>query len=50
MLPCAPKNVNVIKGIQINRLIWAGHIIRRENEDIMKRIKLVKPGGKMKKK
>jgi hypothetical protein len=30
-------------------LRWAGHVIRRENEEIIKRIMLVKPEGKRKK-
>jgi hypothetical protein len=39
----------MIERIKINRLRLAGHVIRRENEDIMKRIMLVKPEGKRKK-
>jgi hypothetical protein len=31
--------------IKINRLRWRGHVIRRENEEIIKRIMLVKPEG-----
>jgi hypothetical protein len=30
-------------------LRWAGHVIRRENEEIINRIMLVKPEGKGKK-
>jgi hypothetical protein len=35
--------------IKINKLRWAGHVIRRGNEEIMKRIILVKPERKRKK-
>jgi hypothetical protein len=27
-------------------LRWAGHVIRRENEEIIKRLMIVKPEGK----
>jgi hypothetical protein len=37
---------NVIKIIKINRLSWAGHTIRRENEEIIKKIMIVKLEGK----
>jgi hypothetical protein len=30
-------------------LRWAGHVIRRQNEDFIKRIVVVKPEGKSKK-
>jgi hypothetical protein len=40
------NDVDVIKIIKINRLRWVGHIIRRENEEIIKRIMLVKQEGK----
>jgi hypothetical protein len=30
-------------------LKWAGHVIRRDNEEIMKRLMIVKPEGKRKK-
>jgi hypothetical protein len=39
----------VIKRIKINRSRWAGHVIRRENEEIVKRLMIVKPEGKRKK-
>jgi hypothetical protein len=42
------NHVDIIKGIKINRLRWAGHVIRRENE-IIKRIIIEKPEGKRKK-
>jgi hypothetical protein len=29
-------------------LRWAGHVIRRKNEDIIKRVMIVKPEGKRK--
>jgi hypothetical protein len=35
--------------MKINRLIWAGHVIRREHEAIIKIIMLVKPEAKRKK-
>jgi hypothetical protein len=41
--------VDIIKRIKIYRLRWAGHVIRRENGEIIKRIMLVKPDGKRKK-
>jgi hypothetical protein len=40
---------NDVDIIKINRLRWAGHVIRRENEEIIKRIILVKLEGKRKK-
>jgi hypothetical protein len=39
---------NDIDIIKINRLRWARHVIRRENEEIIKRIKHVKREGKRK--
>jgi hypothetical protein len=39
----------MIKRIKINRLRWAGHVIRRDNEEIIKRLIIVKPEGKRKK-
>jgi hypothetical protein len=41
--------VDIIERIIINRLRWAGHIISRENEEIIKRIMIVKPEAKRKK-
>jgi hypothetical protein len=41
------NNADIIKRIKINR--WAGHVIKRENEEIIKRIMLVKPVGKRRK-
>jgi hypothetical protein len=41
--------VDIIKRIKINRVRWAGHVIRRENEEITNIIMLVKPEGKRKK-
>jgi hypothetical protein len=35
--------------IQYEILRWAGHVLRRENEDIIKRIMFVKAEGKRKK-
>jgi hypothetical protein len=32
-----------------NRLIWAGHVLRRENEEIIKRLMLEKREEKRKK-
>jgi hypothetical protein len=43
------NDYDIIKRIKINRLIWAGHVIRRENEDIIKRSMITKPEGKRKK-
>jgi hypothetical protein len=43
------NDVDIIERIKINRLRWAGHVIRRENEEIIKRIMLAKPEGKRKK-
>jgi hypothetical protein len=43
------NGVDIIKRIKINRLRWAGHVIRRENEEIIKRLMIVKPEGKRKK-
>jgi hypothetical protein len=40
------NNVDIIIRIKINRLRWAGHIIRRENDEIIKRLMIVKPEGK----
>jgi hypothetical protein len=40
---------HIITRIKINRLRGAGHVIRRENEDIIKRLMIVKPEGKRKK-
>jgi hypothetical protein len=40
------NDVDIIKRIKINRLRWAGHVIRKENEETIKRIMLVKPKGK----
>jgi hypothetical protein len=31
-------DVDIIKRIKINRLRWAGHVIKRENEEIIKKI------------
>jgi hypothetical protein len=42
-------DIDIIKIIKINRLRWAGHDIRRENEEIIKRLMIVKPEGKRKK-
>jgi hypothetical protein len=42
-------NDDIIKRIKISRLIWAGHGIRRENEEIIKRLTIVKLEGKRKK-
>jgi hypothetical protein len=42
-------DVDIIKRFQINRLRWARHVIRKKNEEIIKRIMLVKPEGKGKK-
>jgi hypothetical protein len=42
------NDVDVIKRIILNTLRWAGHVIRRENEEIIKTIKPVKPKGKRK--
>jgi hypothetical protein len=39
------NDVYIIKRLKINRLRWAGHVIRRENEEITKRMMLVKPEG-----
>jgi hypothetical protein len=36
------NDVDIIKRIKINRLRWE-YVIRRENEEIIKRIMLVKP-------
>jgi hypothetical protein len=33
----------------MNRLRWAGHVIRRENEEIKRRLMIVKPERKRKK-
>jgi hypothetical protein len=33
----------------INRLRWAGHVTRRENEEIIKRLMIVKPQGEKRK-
>jgi hypothetical protein len=35
--------------MKINRLRWAGNVIRRENVEIIKTVMLVKPEGKRKK-
>jgi hypothetical protein len=43
------NDVDIIKRMKINGLIWAGHVVRRENEEIIKRIMLVKPEGRRKK-
>jgi hypothetical protein len=43
------NDVDIIKRIKINRLRWAGHVIRRGNEKIIKRLIIVKPEGKRKK-
>jgi hypothetical protein len=32
------NDVDIIKRIKINSLRWAGHVIRGENEEIIKRI------------
>jgi hypothetical protein len=40
------NNVDVIKSIKINILRWAGHVIKRENEETIKRLMIVKPEGK----
>jgi hypothetical protein len=40
------NNVDIIKRIKINRLRWAGHVKRRENEEIMKRLTTAKPERK----
>jgi hypothetical protein len=42
------NDVDIIKRIKINRLRWAGHVIRRANE-LIKPTMLVKPEGKRKK-
>jgi hypothetical protein len=38
--------VDIIKRIKINRLRWAGYVIRGENEEIIKRSMTVKLEGK----
>jgi hypothetical protein len=44
------NDVDIIKRIKINILRWAGNVIRREIEEIIKKkIMLVKPEGKRKK-
>jgi hypothetical protein len=43
------KSQMAILTFKINRLRWAGCVIRRENEGIIKRIMLVKPEVKRKK-
>jgi hypothetical protein len=43
------NDVDIIKRIKINGLRWAGHFIRKENEEIIKIIMLAKPEGKRKK-
>jgi hypothetical protein len=40
---------HIIKGIKINRLRLAGHVLRRENKEIIKILVIVKPEGKRKK-
>jgi hypothetical protein len=40
---------DIIKRIKINRLRWAGYVIRRENEEIIKRLIILKPEGKREK-
>jgi hypothetical protein len=40
------NDVDIIKIINVKKLRWAGHVIRRENEDVIKRIMLVKPERK----
>jgi hypothetical protein len=42
------NDVDTIKIIKINKLRWTGHVIRRESEEIIKRLKIVKPEGKRK--
>jgi hypothetical protein len=37
-------DVDIIKRIKINRLRWAEHVIRRGNEEIIKRLKDCKTG------
>jgi hypothetical protein len=37
-----PPLNDVIKRIKINGLRWTGHVIRRENGEIIKRIMIVK--------
>jgi hypothetical protein len=43
------NDVDIIKRIKINRLRWAGYVIRRENEEIIKILMIVKLEGKKKK-
>jgi hypothetical protein len=43
------NDVYVIKRIKISILRWAGYVIRRENEEIIGRIMLVKLERKIKK-
>jgi hypothetical protein len=42
------NDVDIIKRIKINSLRWAGHVIRRENEEIINRLMIVKPEWKRK--
>jgi hypothetical protein len=43
------NDVDIIKRIKVNRLKWAGHVVRRENEGIIKSIMmLLKPERKRK--
>jgi hypothetical protein len=39
----------MINKIKINRLRWAGYVVRRESEEIKNRLMIVKPEGKRKK-
>jgi hypothetical protein len=43
------NDVDTIKRIKISRLRWAGHVIRLENEEMIKRVMLIKPEGKRRK-
>jgi hypothetical protein len=43
------NDFDIIKRIKINRLGWAGHVTRRENEGIIKKLMIVKPEGKRRK-
>jgi hypothetical protein len=39
-------DVDIIKRIKINRLRWAGHVIRREDEEIIKGLMIENRKGK----
>ena len=39
------KFTYIVKTIKIDKLIYAGHIVRRKNDEFLKRIMMSKPEG-----